>query len=56
MGSYLIISKNYTIKQIQGAFGASYLNSLRHFRDAGVGPDDFPLTILDCLKGIERAV
>ena len=56
IGSYLIISKSWSIKQIQDAFGASYLNSLRPFRDAGVGPDDFPLTVVDCLKGIERAV
>lgn len=55
IGSYLIISKKWSISQIKDAFGSSYLNSLRPFRDAGVGPDDFPLTVLDCLKGMERA-
>ena len=28
---------------------------MRPFRDAGVGPDDFPLTVIDCLNGINRA-
>ena len=56
MGTFLIVSKNWTISQIKDAFGNSYLNSLRAFRDAGVGPDDFPLTVIDCLKGMERAV
>mmetsp|Transcript_1294 Transcript_1294/g.1743 ORF Transcript_1294/g.1743 Transcript_1294/m.1743 type:complete len:238 (-) Transcript_1294:2041-2754(-) len=56
MGCYLIISQKWSIKQISDAFGGSYLNSLRPFRDAGVGPDDFPLTVIDCIKGMERAV
>jgi len=40
---------------VKDAFGAAYLNRLRPFRDAGVGPDDFPLTVIDCLKGMDRA-
>jgi hypothetical protein len=56
MGCFLIVSKKWTIKQITDAFGNFYLQSLRPYRDAGVGPDDFPLTVIDCLKGFERAV
>ena len=56
MGSYLIISKKWSVDQVKEAFGASYLSRLRPFRDAGIGPDDFPLTVIDCLKGIDRAV
>lgn len=56
MGAYLIISKNWSISQVKDALGDGYLRSLRPFRDAGVGPDDFPLTVVDCLKGLERAI
>ena len=56
MGTFLIASKKWTVNQVKDAFGNSYLNSLKPFRDAGVGPDDFPLTVIDCLKGMERAI
>lgn len=56
IGSFLIISKGWPISKIEDALGAAYLHSLKPFRDAGVGPDDFPLTVIDCLKGIERAL
>jgi len=56
MGSYLVVSQKWSISQVKDAFGAGYLNRLRPFRDAGVGPDDFPLSVIDCLKGMERAV
>ena len=56
MGSYLIVAKKWTVKRVSDAFGTAYLNRLRPFRDAGVGADDFPLTVIDCLDGIQRAV
>lgn len=56
MGSFLIVSKKWTINEVKEAFGNSYLNSLRPYRDAGIGPDDFPLSVIDCLKGMERAM
>lgn len=56
LGSFLIVNKGWSINQVKDAFGSTFLSQLRPFRDAGVGPDDFPLTVLDCLKGIERAV
>jgi hypothetical protein len=51
MGCFLIISKKWTISQIKDAFGSSFLQSLQPYRDAGVGRDNFPLTVIDCLKG-----
>ena len=56
MGCFLIISKKWSISKIQEAFGSSFLQSLHPYRDAGVGRDDFPLTVIDCLKGFQRAV
>ena len=41
---------------MEDAFGTAYLERLRPFRDAGVGADDFPLTVVDCLRGMARAV
>ena len=56
IGCYLIISKDWSVEQVSEALGASYVRSLRPFRDAGIGPDDFPLTVIDCLHGIDRAI
>ena len=56
MGAYLIISQKWSVKRVKEALGESYLRSLKPFRDAGVGPDNFPLTVVDCLKGLERAI
>ena len=56
MGCFLIISKKWSVDQVGKALGESYLRSLRPYRDAGVGPDDFPLTVIDCLRGMERAI
>ena len=55
IGCFLISSKNWSVSKVKDALGASYLSALRPFRDAGVGPDDFPLTVIDCLKGFARA-
>ena len=38
------------------SFSKEFLSSLQPFRDAGVGPDNFPLTVIDCWKGLERAI
>ena len=56
IGAYLIISQKWSVSQVKEALGEVYLRSLKPFRDAGVGPDNFPLTVVDCLKGIERAI
>ena len=52
MGCFLLISQKWSIEKIENAFGGTYLGSLRTFRDAGIGPDDFPLTVVDCLQGM----
>ena len=56
IGAYLIVSKYWKIQQVEDALGACYLRRLRAFRDAGLGPDNFPLTVIDCLKGLSRAM
>ena len=56
MGTFLIIRKNQSIQSVKELFGTQLLSSLQPFRDAGVGPDDFPLTVIDCWKGLERAI
>jgi hypothetical protein len=48
--------KKYTINQITEAFGNSYLNNLRTYRDAGVGPDDYPISIKNCLQALDKAI
>ena len=32
------------------------LNGCRPFRDAGIGPSDFPLTVIDVLDGLEFGI
>lgn len=44
------------MSQIRKAFGNDYLFSLQPFRDAGIGPDDYPITVVDCLIGLQRAI
>ena len=56
MGAFLIIRKNQSVQSVKELFGSQFLSSLQPFRDAGVGPDDFPLTVIDCWKGLERAI
>ena len=56
IGSYLIVSKKWTVNEVVDALGKAYLSRLRPFRDAGVGADDFPLTVIDCLHGMMRAI
>lgn len=52
MGAYLLVSQNWSISEVKEALGAAYLQSLKPFRDAGIGPDDFPITVVDCLEGL----
>jgi hypothetical protein len=32
------------------------LDGLMTYRDAGIGPDDFPISVQDCLRGLEKAI
>lgn len=43
--------KQMTIKQVSQAIGEMYLKNLVPFRDAGIGPADYPLTQLDIMRG-----
>ena len=56
MSCYLLICENYSLTQIENAFGRSYLSGLMTYRDAGIGPDDFPITVRDCLVAIQKAI
>ena len=55
MACYLVICENITLENVKEAFGTRFLNSLRPYRDAGIGPDNFPLTVIDCVEGVKRA-
>jgi hypothetical protein len=52
LACYLMLIKKMSVKQIQSAFGQNYLNSLCPFRDAGIGRQDFPITVIDVLRGL----
>jgi hypothetical protein len=47
-----MICQHYSIGQIDEAFGARFLDDLITYRDAGIGPDDFPISVKDCLRGL----
>jgi hypothetical protein len=32
------------------------MNNLITYRDAGVGPDDFPIKVSDCLGALSKAI
>ena len=56
MGAYLMISQKWSIAQVKEALGSAFLASLKPFRDAGIGPDNYPITVIDCLEGLHRAM
>lgn len=56
VAAYLLVIEKFPIHKIKQAFGDDYLESLHPFRDAGVQPCRFPLTVIDCLNGLKRAI
>jgi cell division cycle 14 len=32
------------------------LDNLKTYRDAGIGPDDYPISVKDCLRALEKAM
>ena len=52
LACYLIYCKNYSVAQVQNTLGDNYLRSLVTFRDAGIGPDDYPISVVDVLRGL----
>lgn len=53
LACYLMYQKNYKINQIMSAIGESVVRNQSQFRDAGIGPADYPLAVADCLRGLE---
>ena len=43
--------KAMSIKQVIQAIGESFLKQQISFRDAGIGPPDYPLTPIDIMRG-----
>jgi hypothetical protein len=56
LGAYLLICEKFSIAKIKKAIGEDLLCNLHPFRDAGVGADNFPITVIDCLSGLKRAM
>ena len=60
MGAFLIIRKNQSVQSVKELFGSQFLSSLQPFRDAGVGPDDFPRKAgdddMDAIEGAARDI
>jgi hypothetical protein len=48
----MMLVKKMSVKQITFAFGENYIKSLIPFRDAGIGPADYPLSVVDVLRGL----
>lgn len=55
MCAYLVICEKYSATQAFSFF-ERFSTTFVHFCDAGENPSDFELTILDSLRGIERAI
>ena len=55
MGAFLVVCYNYTADEAFAPF--KHLEStLVPFRDAGEEVDEFECTVLDCLRGLEKAI
>ena len=56
LACYLLYSKGWQISKIISALGETTLRSLPGFRDAGIGPADFPLSTADVLRGLQLGI
>lgn len=50
---YLMYSKGFSLTQVISAIGETAIKNITPFRDAGIGPDDFPITVSDVLRGLQ---
>lgn len=50
---YLHFTRGFGIKKIEALLGDSLVYSLVPFRDAGIGPADYPLSLTDILRGLQ---
>ena len=55
MGAFLVVCYNYTAEEAFAPF-KHLEKQLVPFRDAGEEPSDFECTVLDCLRGLEKAI
>ena len=44
--------QNYSVIEVEGAFGHGFIDKLMPYRDAGIGLNDFPITLKHCLFGL----
>jgi hypothetical protein len=51
-----MLVKNMSVKSIVSAFGETYIKSLVSFRDAGIGPADYPIGVADVLRGLHIGI
>ena len=56
LGAYLLVCEKMPVQRIKKAFGDELLDKLYPFRDAGTLPCNYPLTVVDCLNGLKRAM
>jgi len=56
MGTYLVLVLEYTVEQAMSVFEAMGKNLFRGFRDASPTPNNFRLSLRDCLHAVEVAV
>jgi len=52
LACYLHYSRGYSVAKIVNLFGESTLKLLTPFRDAGIGPADYPISVVDVLRGL----
>ena len=45
-------SKKMNVSKVCNIIGENTLLSLNPFRDAGIGPADFPISVVDVLRGL----
>lgn len=55
MAAFMVVCYHYSAEEAWDLF-SSLKTSLVPFRDAGEEPSNFECTVLDCLKGLQRAI
>lgn len=56
LACYLLYQKGYSITKVVSLIGENTIASQQSFRDAGIGPADFPLTVNDVLRGLQLGI
>lgn len=50
---YLMLVENLSVQKTVTLLGELSVRQMQPFRDAGIGPADFPLTLQDILRGLQ---